>query len=73
MTNEILQSINQKNRLYKTLVHTDTDNTDLFKRRKDEYKHCRKQIREAKRKYYDHIFSLYKNDIKNTWKILNEL
>ena len=22
--------------------------------------------------YYDHIFSLYKNDIKNTWKILNE-
>ena len=34
--------------------------------------HLRKQIREAKRKYYDHIFSLYKNDIKNTWKILNE-
>ena len=76
MTNEILQSINQKNRLYKTLVHTDTDNTDLFNRRKDEYKqyraYLRKQIREAKRKYYDHIFSLYKNDIKNTWKILNE-
>ena len=76
MTNEILQSINQKNRLYKTLMHTDTDNTDLFNRRKDEYKqyraHFRKQIREAKRKYYDHIFSLYKNDIKNTWKILNE-
>ena len=48
----------------------------LFNRRKDEYKQCRaylrKQIREAKRKYYDHIFSLYKNDIKNTWKILNE-
>ena len=60
MTNEILQSINQKNRLYKTLVHTDTDNTDLFNRRKDEYKqyraYLRKQIREAKRKYYDHIF-----------------
>ena len=76
MTNEILQSINQKNRLYKTLVHTDTDNTDLFNRRKDEYKqyraYLRKQIREAKRKYYDHIFSLYKNVIKNTWKILNE-
>ena len=35
MTNDILQSINQKNRLYKTLVHTDTDNTDLFNRRKD--------------------------------------
>ena len=75
MTNKILQSI-QKNRLYKTLMHTNTDNTDLFNRRKDEYKqyraYLRKQIREAKRKYYDHIFSLYKNDIKNTWKILNE-
>ena len=41
MINEILQSINQKNRLYKTLVHTDTDNTDLFNRRKDEYKQYR--------------------------------
>ena len=50
MTNEILQSINQKNRLYKTLVHTDTDNTDLFNRRNDEYKqyrvYLRKQIRD---------------------------
>ena len=34
--------------------------------------YLRKQTREAKRKYYDHIFSLYKNYIKNTWKILNE-
>ena len=63
MTNDILQSINQKNRLYKILVHTDTDNTDLFNRRKDEYKqyraYLRKQIRQAKRKYYDLIFSLY--------------
>ena len=51
-------------------MHTDTDNTDLFNRRKDEYKqyrvYLRKQIREANRKYYDHIFSLYKNDLKNT-------
>ena len=57
-------------------MHTDTDNTDLFNRQKDEYKqyraYLRKQIGEAKRKYYDHIFSLYKNDIKNTWKTLNE-
>ena len=53
-------------------MHTDTDNTDLFNRRKDEYKqyraYLRKQIREAKRKYYDHIFSLYKNDIKTHGK-----
>ena len=77
MTNEILQSINQKNRLYKTLVHTDTDNTDLFNRRKDEYKqyraYLRKQIRQAKRKNYDHIFSLYKNDISVHGKFLTKL
>ena len=62
----------RKNRLYKTLMHTDTDNTDLFNRGKDEYKqygaYLRKQIREAKKKYYDHIFSLYKNDIKTHGK-----
>ena len=53
-------------------MHTDTDNAHLFNRRKDEYKqyraYLRKQIREAKRKYYDHILSLY----KMIWKILNE-
>ena len=32
---------------------------------KQQYRaYLRKQIREAKRKYYDHIFSLYKIDIK---------
>ena len=53
-------------------MHTDTDNAHLFNRRKDEYKqyraYLRKQIREAKRKYYDHILSLY----KMIWKILNK-
>ena len=73
MTNDILQSINQKNRLYKILMHTDTDNSDLFNRQKDEYKqyrtYLRKQFREAKRKYYDHIFSLYKKYIKKNMEI----
>ena len=53
-------------------MHTDTNNTDLFNRRKDEYKqyraYLRKQIREAKRKYYVHIFFLHKNDIKKLGK-----
>ena len=35
MTNDILQSINQKYRLYKILMNTDTDNTVLFNRWKD--------------------------------------
>ena len=53
-------------------MHTNTDNTDLFNRRKDEYKHyrayLRKQIRDAKRKYYVHIFSLHKNVLKKLGK-----
>ena len=34
--------------------------------------YLRKQIRDAKRKYYEHILSLYKNDIKKTRTILNK-
>ena len=67
MTNEIWQSINQKNRLHKTPI-----SKVVVHSQKQYHAYLRKQIREAKRKYYDHIFSLYKNDIKNTWKILNE-
>ena len=36
-----VQSINQKNRLYETLMQTDTDHTDLFNRKIDKYKHQR--------------------------------
>ena len=32
----------------------------------------RKSIRNAKRTYFEHIFIQHKNDIKKTWKILNE-
>ena len=32
----------------------------------------RKSIRNAKRTYFEHIFTQHKNDIKKTWKILNE-
>ena len=34
--------------------------------------YLRKQIREAKRKDYEHIFSLYKNDIKRHGKFLTK-
>ena len=76
LTNEILNSINTKDRLYKTLMQTDTDDVELFNRRKEEFKlyrtHLRKSIRNAKRTYFEHIFTQNKNDIKKTWKILNE-
>ena len=32
----------------------------------------RKSIRNAKRTYFEHIFTQHKNVIKKTWKILNE-
>ena len=76
LTNGILYSINTKDRLYKTLMQTDTDDVELFNRRKEEFKlyrtNLRKSIRNAKRTYFEHIFTQNKNDIKKTWKILNE-
>ena len=76
LTNGILNSINTNDRLYKTLMQTDTDDVELFNRRKEEFKlyrtHLRKSIRNAKRTYFEHIFTQNKNDIKKTWKILNE-
>ena len=76
LTNGILNSINTIDRLYKTLMQTDTDDVELFNRRKEEFKlyrtNLRKSIRNAKRTYFEHIFTQNKNDIKKTWKILNE-
>ena len=76
LTNGILNSINTKDRLYKTLMQTDTDDVALFNRRKEEFKlyrtNLQKSIRNAKRTYFEHIFTQNKNDIKKTWKILNE-
>ena len=57
-------------------MQTDTDDVELFNRRKEEFKmyrtSLRKSIRNAKRTYFEHIFTQHKNDIKKTWKILNE-
>ena len=76
ITNGILRSINKKDKLYKTLIQTDLDNTVLYDRLKTEFKDyrasLRKIIRKAKRDYYTHIFNRYKNDIKKTWSLINE-
>ena len=32
----------------------------------------KKNIKEAKRIYFDKIFIAYRNDIKNTWRTINE-
>ena len=68
LTNGILNSINTKDRLYKILMQTDTDDVELFNRHKEEFKmyrtNLRKSIRNAKRTYFEHIFTQHKNDIK---------
>ena len=72
LTNGILNSINTKDRLYKTLMQTDTDDVELFNRRKEEFKmyrtNLRKSIRNAKRTYFEHIFTQHKYDIKKIGK-----
>ena len=76
ITNGILRSINNKDKLYKTLIQTDLDNTVLYDRLKTEFKDyrasLRKIIRKAQRDYYTQIFNRHKNDIKKTWSLINE-
>ena len=77
ITNGILKSINTKDKLYKTLIQTNTTtNMDLYHRLKEEFKQYRaklqKSIREAKRQYFSNIFNRHKSDIRKTWCLLNE-
>ena len=76
ITNGILNSINKKDKFYKTLVQTDTNSIVLYERLKNEFKEyrasLRKTIRKAKRDFYTHISNRHKNDIKKTWSLINE-
>ena len=76
ITNGILNSINKKDKLYKTLIQTDTNNTILYKRLKTEFNEyragLRKTVRKAKCDFYIHIYNRHKNDIKKTWSLINE-
>ena len=76
ITNGILNSINKEDKLYKTLIQTDTNNTVLYERLKTEFKEyragLRTPIKKAKRDFYIHIYNRHKNDIKKTWSLINE-
>ena len=67
MTNRISRSINTKDKLYKILIQTDTEDKHLYTRLKSEFiTHrtvLRRNIREAKRMYYTRTFDLYTNYI----------
>ena len=77
IANGILNSINKKDKLYKTLIQTDTKNTVLYERLKNkinEYREpaLKKTISKAKRDFYIHIYNRHKNNIKKTWSLINE-
>ena len=67
MTIGILNSINTKDRLYKTLLKTDTSSNAYrvakanFKRYREILRHS---IKRAKMLYYKKTFNLYQNDVK---------
>ena len=75
ITTGILNSINTKDGLYKTLLKTVTNNDDYrvakanFKRYRDI---LRNSIKRAKMLYYKKTFNLYQNDVKKTWTLIKE-
>ena len=76
MTYGILESINNKNKLYKRFIQTDKNNIELFNTLKNEYHiyraRLRRTIREAKRMFYTRTCLMYKNDMKKTWGVISD-
>ena len=76
MTNGILKSIKEKDKLYKKLVKANIDDEIAYANLKAEFtnykKILRRSINEAKHLYYTRTFALYKNDIKQTWSVIKD-
>ena len=71
LTKGLLKSIKKKNALYKQFLSSPTVT------HKRQYKCFRNKLnhllRIAKRDYYDKKLTEYKSNVKNTWRILNEI
>ena len=56
-------------------MQANSQNVNLYRQLKEEYAtyktKLRKSIREAKRLHCLRLFTLHKNDIKKTWKLIN--
>ena len=76
ITRGILKSIKTKNKLYKVLRQTDTDNVEAFESIKIKlnkfHNILRQSTKEAKRIYVVKTFERFKYDIKQTWSTINE-
>ncbi len=76
ITQGIIRSINTRDKMYKQLKTTPPDSA-IYEARKinlDTYnKILKKNIRTAKKLYYDNCFKNYKHDIKKTWSKINDI
>ena len=71
LTPGLLKSIRKKNRLYKQLIKSNDKSCELqCKAYKNKLNHL---IRSAKRPYNDNKFGSAKQDLRLTWKLLNEV
>ena len=75
MTNELLKQINKKNDMYVDWK-TKSTTTEMYNNKKINFKTFEKivniNIIETKRSYYHNTFRNYKNNMKKTWRIINE-
>jgi hypothetical protein len=71
MTNCILKSVRNDNKLYKTfLMNRNSKNEKSYKNYKNKLNHI---IKRAKKKYYEDQLIKYKQNSRMMWKTLNEL
>ena len=71
ITKSLLASVRKKNKLYRQLLRSPNPTRELqYKSYRNKLTHL---IRIAKRHYYDQRFASAKNDLKETWKLINEV
>ena len=76
MTRGILNSLNSKNKLYRTILQTNP-NSDIYDTLQTNYKTYKSIIRRsimlAKRQYYHTASNIHSNNLKKTWKTINDV
>ena len=75
ITQGILRSIQYRDKLYKQLklTYPNSSNYEIININLKTYNTILKHtIRAAKKVYFENRFNRFKNDIKNTWKVINE-
>ena len=75
VTKGIIKSINTKDKMYKNWSNIDVTVTYMrhSKHISTSTKTLKKKIAKAKRIYHVEVFSRFKNNIKQTWKVIKKL